>query len=83
MEDFFNFSRQKFFGTPAKQSVAMPMIHMSEEAANCINSMPLTMAYVPMQSFGVVYEPEKALCMGTVFPDLDKPFTGCKNWREA
>lgn len=34
----------------------------------------LAMATVPMQSFGPVYEPEKALMIGTIFADLDLPF---------
>ena len=38
----------------------------------------LAMAYVPYQSWGNVYEPERALDAGTLFPDLDKPFYGRK-----
>ena len=37
---------------------------------------PVGMAYVPMQKFGTTYEPQKALMAGTIFPELDKPFTG-------
>lgn len=37
----------------------------------------VTMAYVPFQQQPVVYEEEeKALCEGTLFPELNKPFTG-------
>lgn len=40
------------------------------------------MAYVPWQQFGQVYDPKKALITGTIFPELDKPFTGrCKGGR--
>lgn len=41
--------------------------------------LPLAMAYVPMQSWGETYTPEKALCRGTIFPALDLPFMrgGC------
>lgn len=41
--------------------------------------LPLAMAYVPIQTWGETYTPEKALCRGTVFPVLDLPFTrgGC------
>lgn len=77
MEDFFDFSRFAFGG--AKQgnihAVSQPPMN---NINNCIDSLPLTMAYVPFQSYGVMYEPDKALCRGTVFPDLDKPFLGCK-----
>jgi hypothetical protein len=40
-------------------------------------AMPVvTMAYVPFQQFNTVYAPEKGLEMGTMFPELDKPFLG-------
>lgn len=42
----------------------------------------LAMAYVPWQYFTNVYEPDKALEIGTIFPELDKPFLvggrGCR-----
>lgn len=44
---------------------------------------PIAMAYVPWQRWGEVYEPEKALCRGTLFPALDLPFTGCSCERGA
>ena len=34
------------------------------------------MAYVPWQELHTTYDPEKALRRGTIFPELDKPFTG-------
>lgn len=38
----------------------------------------LAMAYVPFQQSGEIYECERALSRGTVFPCLDKPFLkGC------
>ncbi len=37
----------------------------------------VTMAYVPFQQQPVIYEDEeKALNAGTLFPELNKPFTG-------
>ncbi len=41
-----------------------------------VDSMTVAMAYVPIQSFGGMYTPEKALRQGTAFPCLDKPFEG-------
>ena len=41
-----------------------------------LDGYPLAMAYVPMQRFENLYSPETALCAGTVFADLDKPFCG-------
>lgn len=38
---------------------------------------PIGMAYVPWQRFDGIYEDlEKAFCVGTIFPELNKPFTG-------
>jgi len=38
---------------------------------------PIGMAYVPWQNNADMYENlEKAYCMGTIFPELYKPFTG-------
>ena len=41
-----------------------------------VDEMALTMAYVPWQQFSETYEPAKALKVGTIFPELDKPFYG-------
>jgi len=47
-----------------------------------LSEKSLGMAYVPwQQSFGTVYDLDKAFCKGTIFPCLDKPFlgrSGCK-----
>lgn len=32
------------------------------------------MAYVPVQVLTGVYEPYQGFCVGTIFPDLNKPF---------
>jgi hypothetical protein len=36
----------------------------------------LAMGYVPWQYFTRAYEPQKAMKIGTIFPELDKPFLG-------
>lgn len=36
----------------------------------------LAMAYVPVQCWEQIYEPDTGLTRGTIFPDLDKPFIG-------
>ena len=40
----------------------------------------VAMAYVPYQTGEdlEVYNPEQGICAGTMFPDLNKPFKGCK-----
>lgn len=43
----------------------------------CAPCMPaLAMAYVPMQQWRGIYEPDVALSRGTLFSELDKPFIG-------
>ena len=42
----------------------------------CLDSLPLAMAYVPMQKWGELYAPSVALDRGTMFPELDLPFIG-------
>lgn len=37
---------------------------------------PVGMAYVPVQQFSSVFEPDVALEHGTVFPELVKPWLG-------
>lgn len=38
---------------------------------------PIAMAYVPWQHFDKMYDDlEKAYKSGTIFPELNKPFTG-------
>ncbi|WP_303765281.1 spore coat associated protein CotJA [Ruminococcus flavefaciens] len=36
---------------------------------------PLAMAYVPFQQWGETYGDDEALSRGTLFPDLDLPFS--------
>ena len=43
-----------------------------------LDDLPLTMVYIPMQKLKEKYNEEKALCAGTLFPELDKPFLGKK-----
>ena len=39
-----------------------------------LSDLPLAMAYVPWQEWQNLYSAETALCKGTIFKDLDKPF---------
>ena len=43
---------------------------------DALGQFPIAMAYVPWQRFGQTYDLSKALCVGTIFPELDKPFRG-------
>lgn len=50
--------------------------------SNRIEEFPLAMAYVPWQFFESTYDPDKALDIGTIFPELDKPFLGRRGLRQ-
>lgn len=45
---------------------------------NAKENLALAMAYVPMQCLKNAYCLEEALFNGTLFPELNKPFTGMK-----
>ena len=38
--------------------------------------MVLAMAYVPVQNFDTLFEIEEGFDLGTIFPELEKPFMG-------
>ncbi|HIS76965.1 MAG TPA: spore coat associated protein CotJA [Candidatus Merdivicinus excrementipullorum] len=46
------------------------------ESCQCLDSLPLAMAYVPMQKWKETYAPATAIDRGTIFPELDLPFIG-------
>lgn len=71
MKDFFDFS-------------AFYPVGAVTDKNDCtdIDEMPLAMAYVPVQKLHKTYESDIGLNMGTIFPELNKPFYGCKKWVE-
>jgi len=48
----------------------------SEQTSRFPVNTPLAMAYVPFQQWGQVNDESEALSKGTLFPELDLPFTG-------
>jgi hypothetical protein len=52
-----------------------PNTEAAQPQDGCAGQVP-AMAYVPWQTFTKAYEPQKALMTGTIFPELDKPFSG-------
>lgn len=46
------------------------------QAEDVLNGLPLAMAYVPWQTFHHTFDLCKALHVGTIFPELCKPFCG-------
>ena len=51
------------------------------KCANQCDDFPIGMGYIPWQEFRNLYEPEKGLHAGTIFMELDKPFTGRRPYR--
>lgn len=51
-----------------------PRYEIKKEKEDCLSGLPLAMAYVPWQCMEEVYEPCHALQVGTIFPELNKPF---------
>lgn len=49
---------------------------MPEKTAVCLENLPVAMAYVPTQKFCDTFDTRKGLQMGTIFPELCKPFCG-------
>jgi hypothetical protein len=55
----------------SRQQPAMPVKKMIQW-----DNLPIAMGYVPVQQLCEVYDITKALQMGTIFPELCKPFCG-------
>lgn len=70
MESTITLSRVDIAGTPRTAMNTAPQ----PTTDCCMNS--LAMAYVPMQTWQNLYEPDVALARGTLFAELDKPFVG-------
>lgn len=72
MQDFTNYLEELL----QMDNRMRPHPHPEGIDRECINRLPLAMAYVPMQTLHETYEPQKALENGTLFPELNKPFKG-------
>ncbi|MDD7113763.1 MAG: spore coat associated protein CotJA [Lachnospiraceae bacterium] len=58
------------------EDMTLPYSCHMERDIKKIDSLPLAMAYVPWQTWGNLYKPEEGLKQGTIFKDLNLPFTG-------
>ena len=56
--------------------VTQPGTNASGFDAMYLGSLPIAMAYTPMQQWKTTYSAEKGLSRGTIFPELDLPFEG-------
>lgn len=59
----------------------MPGIKPSQEMYSHLKHLVPAMAYVPCQEFAPTFELQKALQVGTIFPELCKPFCGRRGGR--
>lgn len=60
------------------EPICMPTCHDSDSSCMNLHDMAIAMAYVPWQHFNSMYELPMALQVGTIFPELNKPFRGSK-----
>lgn len=68
---------QDYMNGASRGMDAMQRMDASRNCGTNIDKFPIAMAYVPWQKFDKMYDDlEKAYCSGTVFPELNKPFTG-------
>ena len=76
IRDFLNTEDDGDFAEEAAVRLRVP------ERPNCdlssVDGLPLGMTYAPMQVFRKLYDPQQALCRGTLFCELDLPFQGGK-----
>ncbi len=45
---------------------------------DCLENLAVGMCYVPWQHWDKIYDLEKGLEVGTIFPELNKPFLGSR-----
>lgn len=74
MKEIFDFG-----GISLEKMLSSDAVTNGQTAVDCINDMPIAMAYVPIQQLKKTYEPDSGLTFGTIFPELNKPFCGCNN----
>lgn len=57
---------------------ALQKVEDSYKEEKCCTEKPIGMAYVPMQKWEKLYDPENALFQGTAFPSLNLIFCGVR-----
>lgn len=56
--------------------------YMRDRECSCgCDDYPIGMGYVPWQEFKNLHDPERGLHAGTIFMELEKPFTGRRSYR--
>lgn len=62
--------------TPGCHPMPHPMPASTAPVCENICTYPISMAYVPVQTFQTTYDLNRSLEVGTIFPELHKPFCG-------
>ncbi|WP_243426727.1 spore coat associated protein CotJA [Faecalicatena fissicatena] len=52
------------------------MYRGAQQSGRQLSDLPVAMAYVPWQEWYGIFDLEKGFCCGTIFEELNKPFTG-------
>ena len=66
---------------PGSGRMSSPTMSCKERFDDNREMFPVGMSYVPWQSWGELYPPEKGLCEGTIFMDLNQIFCGKRGTR--
>lgn len=67
--------------TPVRPAQTQPLTMPQPGLPALPADFAVAMAYVPMQTDTTVYDTDKALREGTLFPTLNKPFAGAGDRR--
>jgi len=63
-----------YYQAPRRRPMRPSDAGCSDETPGLLATLPVAMAYVPMQVWQTVYDGETGLARGTIFPCLDLPF---------
>ena len=65
-----------------RNMTCQPDCYMREKECSCeCEAYPIGMGYVPWQEFKNLHDPDRGLHAGTIFMELEKPFTGRRPYR--
>lgn len=73
-----NCNCQNYYNNPSDYACNM---YQDKKDYSCLESLPLAMAYVPIQKLDKTFDFQNALYHGTIFPELCLPLKGCKGGR--
>ena len=69
------------YDMPHRMSNDMDRYMHEREDSHMCDDYPIGMGYVPWQEFKNLHEPERGYHSGTIFMELEKPFTGRRSFK--